>query len=86
MMKKITEDLKITGIEISMLKQVATVTFKYVDEYEASALYSYRSAGNTWLESNDVPDQIHMAITLEVEENESEIIDWVNDQFNRTED
>lgn len=81
-MKKITEDLKITGIDISIARLGATVTFKYLDEYEARAWYLRQSSGNQWLEFNsDVPERIHEAITLEVEENEEEILTWVEEQF-----
>ena len=84
-MKKITDDLRIKGIEVSMLKEVATVTFNYLDEYEATALYSNRSAGNTWLETSGLPARIHEALTLEVEENEQDIIEWVDVQFDKAE-
>lgn len=79
-MKQITADLKITGIDISIARLGATVTFKYLDEYEAKAWYLRRSSGNNWLESLQ-PPRIHEAITKEVEENEEEITEWIEDQF-----
>ena len=83
-MKKITDYLRIKSIEISMLKQVATVIFEYLDEYKATALYAYRSSGNTWLETGDeVGPHTHNQITEEVEDNEEQIIDWVNTQFDK---
>ena len=82
-MKQITADLKITGIDISIARLGATVTFLFLERYEAKAWYLRRSSGNQWLETNDkeVPSRIHDAITAEVEENEDDILTWVEEQF-----
>jgi len=81
-MKKITEDLMITGIDISIARLGATVKFKYCDEYEAKAWYLRQSSGNQWLESGDeVNTRTHDDITEEVENNEEEILSWLEEQF-----
>lgn len=80
-MKKITEDLQITGCDISIARMGATVTFKFLDEYEATAWYLRRSSGNQWLETVGDDRVIHELITAEVEENEEVILSWVEEQF-----
>jgi hypothetical protein len=81
-MKQITEDLTITGIDISIARLGALVKFRYLDEYDATAWYLRRSSGNQWLETSDeVNTRTHDAITTEVEDNEEDILTWVEEQF-----
>lgn len=81
-MKKINEDLEITAIEISMLKQVAIVKFMYLGEYKATGYYSQHATGYNSLEmDNSIDAHTQISIETEVEENEADIIEWVDEQF-----
>lgn len=81
-MKKLTDDLTIKGIELSIARLGATVTFIYLERYEAKAFYLRKSNGYKWFETEkEVPQNVHDVITEEVEENEDAILDWVEEQF-----
>jgi hypothetical protein len=82
-MKKITEDLEIISIDISKYGQLlgAVVTFKFLDEYSAKALYYQNSSGNSFFETTGESGKVHESFCEEVENNEDEIIEWVNDQI-----
>lgn len=82
-MKRITDDLFITAIDISIAKLIATVKMKYLD-YEFEAIYEKNSTGNkSIIMDQEFGDRTHNAITQEVEENEKKILKWVEKQFEK---
>lgn len=79
--KKITDDLVITGIDISIAQLIATVKMRYLD-YEFEAVYERNASGcKSIIMDNELGDRTHLSITAEVEENEEKILKWVNKQF-----
>ena len=82
-MKKITDDLVIAECIVSMYGKLkgAELTFMFLDRYLAKAIYYENSTGNSWFETNGESSKVHDSFTAEVEENEKEIIKWVNSQI-----
>lgn len=82
-MKKITEDLQITGIDINMYGKLhgAEITLCFLGEYFARAMYYENSTGNSYFETTGKSSKVHESFTEEVENNEDEIIEWVNEQI-----
>lgn len=80
-MKKISDDLEITGIDISIAGLGATVDFKYLGEYVAQGYYERHSSGYRWLESVEPSKRSQMDMELCVEEHEEAILEWVEEQF-----
>lgn len=86
-MKKINEDLEIVGIDISDyrtrdgLLTGAELTFKFLNQFFANALYFENSTGYSWFETNEKSAKIHESFDEAVEDNEDEIIDYINEQI-----
>lgn len=82
-MKKITEDLEITDIDINMYGPLhgAEINLCFLGEYYARAMYFENSTGNSWFETTGKAAKIHESFSDEVEDNENEIIEWVNEQI-----
>lgn len=82
-MKKITEDLEITGIIISMYGKLwgAEIELKFLDTYFAKAMYFENSNSNYWFETSGKASKIHESFSEEVEDNEDEITEWVDQQI-----
>lgn len=82
-MKKITEDLEITSIDISMYEKLhgAEITLRFLDEYVAEAMYYENSTGYSFFKTLGNSSKVFESFSAEVEDNENKIIKWVNEQI-----
>jgi len=84
-MKKITEDLEITSIDVDRKSKLslkrAIVSFRFLNQFSATAFYYENSTGYNWFETDDLSSKVHESFVAEVEDNEEAITTWINEQI-----
>ncbi|HET6558098.1 MAG TPA: hypothetical protein VFG54_12335 [Prolixibacteraceae bacterium] len=73
--------MSIVAIDISIALLGVTVTFRYLDEYEFEAYYERYAPSFKWMSTDNLTERMSVDVELEIEQNEKEIVEWLETQF-----